>query len=246
MSMGRIVSFFGSRSRCGTSQTALSLALKLAGIYPEKKILLIHMEEAPGDEYTDGMRENMGTIRPLLENGLWAADEIFGRSLLKKNFYAIGGAGKPASAGLYHPAVSAAFLTDMAKQCDFVICDCGSDLSHGLCIGALTASDTRCLVIDQSESSLRRYEWMSELIRKIGAGPDVYVINGFMKNDPCDTVYVSERLRCEIKKIFTLPFSKNGREAELCGRPLAEYKDRRYSKALCILTEYLASDEIRS
>lgn len=84
MSMGRILSFFGSRSRCGTSQTALSLALKLADIYPEKKVLLIHMEEAPGDEYTDAIRENMGTIRPLLENGLWAADEIFGRSLLKK------------------------------------------------------------------------------------------------------------------------------------------------------------------
>ncbi|MBR0481942.1 MAG: hypothetical protein IJJ48_05675 [Firmicutes bacterium] len=227
--MGSIVSFFGADSKCGTSQTVLSLALHLSERQPRYRVLLVHAEEDFGDDYIQDIGVSMGEIKPYLCERLWDAEEIAGDAALKYGFGLIGGAGMLSSGSLYHPEMVGGFLTDISAYYDFVLCDCGSDISHGLCLGALTVSDRSFAVLSQGEKALRKYEKLKALLGKLGLCKDGIVCCKYRDDQACDTGYMARRLHMEKDRIFTVSCSPDGERAEFNRRPLMYFRGRKYT-----------------
>ena len=224
--MGVIASFFGAQPRCGLSQTVLSLAMYLAE--QGAATLLVHLEDKPGDEYTPGLSESMERLRPFLRDGLWDLEEVYGKAFYSGNLSVIGGAGRPASSGLYYPEDTASFLRAVSERWEFILCDCGSDICHGLSLGGMQAADKRFIVLNQNENCLKRYEWQRELLKKLDADTGTYVVCMERKDSLYDRAYISKRLSAE--KLIGIGVSQKGESAEVYGRALLSFRDRKYEE----------------
>ncbi|MBO4819465.1 MAG: hypothetical protein J5528_04925 [Firmicutes bacterium] len=226
--MGRIFSFFGADSKCGTSQTVLSLAMTAAGRHPELKVLLVNAEEALGDDYIPEISQSMEEIKPYLKDSLWDMESILRNSVLRKNLSIIGGANRTGSGSLYSPEKVRDFLLDAATFYDLVLCDCGSDICHGLSLGALISSGKRCIVLTQGEKALRRFEWLRPVLSKFDLDGDIYICCKYTDANPCDRYYIDHRLYLEKGSVIPVAFSEDGRKAEFYRRPLLSFKNRKY------------------
>lgn len=238
--MGKIICFFGSIGRCGTSQISLSLALRIHERYKDKRVLLIHAEEAAGDDYVKHIGICAEDIRPLLIGRLWDKSEITAKAGTDIGIGIIGGAGLPGSADTYHPDDVKAFLKDISLDYDYVLCDCGSDIAHGLSLGALSSADDRIMVICQSESSLHRFEWIRPYLEKLDLSADAYVLNKWEELSPFDDSYVKTRLG--IDKVVRIRKSEKSGEAELKKIPLIKYKSRQFSDDIDEFVSFLNNE----
>ena len=227
--MGNIISFFGADGKCGTSQTVLSLAMMLAGERYGYRVLLIHAEEPLGDDYIPEISESMENIKPCLEDRLWDIESICSNASMKRKLGVIGGANRMASGSLYDPEKVMAFILDMASVYDFVLCDCGSDLSHGLSLGAMIASEKRCIVLSQGEKALRRYEWLKPMLSKLDLDGEIFICSRYSYSSPCDRYYIDHRLCLQKGSVIPVSFSEDGGRAEFYRRPLISFRNRKYA-----------------
>ena len=232
--MGRIISFFGAQGRCGTSQTALCTAVKLSETIP---VLLVHLEEDTGDEYTPGLCESMERLRPFLRDGLWDMDETAARAKYSRNLSVIGGAGRPASSGQFYPEDTAAFLRALSERYSFVICDCGSDICHGLSFGGLTAAEKRFTVINQNENCFRRYERQKPLLERLSVADCSFILARQNKDHPCDRGCAEKRLGLDKGSMLSVGESSFGDEAEALGKALLSFGERKYACDISRITE---------
>ena len=237
--MGEIFSFLGTDSKCGTSQTVLSLATVLTGKYPEMKVLIFHAEEALGDDYIPVIQKSMEDIKPYLNDRLWDLESICSGALLKKNLSVIGGADRTASGGLYSPEKVEAFLLDLASVFDLVLCDCGSDICHGLSLGALISAEKRCMVLSQGEKALRRYEWLRPVLSKLDLDGEIFICCKYTDANPCDRYYMDHRLMLQKGSVIPVSFAPDGGKAEFYRRPLISFRNRKYTSDIERLAELL-------
>ena len=235
--MGKIVSFFGADSKCGVTQTVLSLSLALAD--RGYGVLLIHTEEPLGDDYTPGLGISMEEIKPFLKDGLWDRDSILRSAAYRKNLSIIGGANRAASGSLFGPEKTAAFLSDLSDCFEYILCDCGSDLSHGLCLGALLAASFRVTVLGQGEKALKRYEWLRILLSRLEADGDLFAVCRYREDSPCDMGYISSRLSLEKDRLVPVSFSPCGDRAEFYKMPLISFKNKKYEENISRLADQI-------
>ena len=242
--MGKIICFIGADSKCGTTQLALSCAEKTAKSLPDAKVLFLCTQENLGGEYLPRLGESMERIRPYIADGLFDVDEIVKRSEYFKNLHAIGGANQPSSVGYYKPEEVVAFLKALQEYFDYIICDCGSVIDHGLCIGAMLCAVRVYVVLTQTELCIKRLEYKKDYICKLGCEKKQFIINKFSESVPYDAEYLSERLGIENGLFYKVRLSKKGFRAEMTECSLLGISDRGFSRDITNLVKRMINEEV--
>jgi CO dehydrogenase nickel-insertion accessory protein CooC1 len=111
---------------------------------------------------------------------------------------------------------------------DLVIIDAGSEIDNGLAFGALGLKCQKYIVMEQTESSLKRYEKNRELYERFGIYFNKYILNKYFDNDPLTINYVSSRLGLEKSLFMNVKYQENGRIAEMEYRSLLETGQEKY------------------
>ena len=96
--------------------------------------------------------------------------------------------------------------------------------------GCNSRSDCIYMVLDQSESAFRRYEWLSPLYDKLALNIRGFVLNRFSKDSPFSRAYAAKRLGADRHRVFTVSASSYGDLAEIDERSLLGYRDDRFSE----------------
>ena len=228
--MDKVFVYYGADHKCGTSMICQSVAERIANEFPELKILVVHTEGRKGSDFVSGISESMERIRPYLAEGFLDAEEIFSQSKLTRNLYFIAGEEQLDSASSYPPGMSDLFLSTMKSKFDLIFCDSGSDIEHGLALGSLFVADAVYIVMLQSESVLRRFEWLYPLYSKLNVNTAHYIINKYDKENPFSIRYIQDRLGFSINQFLTVRESPQGCQAEIERCTLNKYNDRAYVK----------------
>lgn len=228
--MNKVFAFLGADHKCGTSQICQCVAELTASENPLHKVLLLHAHSSAGTDYSPAAAESMERIRPYLADRLLDMEEITEKARWKDNLSVIGGADKPGSDGLYHPDMAGFFLDRLADYYDIILCDCGADIENGLALGSLFKAGRIYVVLSQSETAIRRYEWLRPLYEKLGLTETSYVINRFRSGSVYSGDYMEKRLGLTSEKMFTVRETKNGDSSETDGKSLLYYRDGRFRK----------------
>ena len=228
--MDKVFVYYGADHKCGTSMICQSVAERIASEFPTLKILLVHTEGRKGVDFVSGVSESMERIRPYLVEGFLDAEEIFSQSKLTRNLYFIAGEEQLDSASSYHPGMSDLFLSAMKAKFDLIFCDSGSEIEHGLALGSLFAADAVYIVMTQSESVLKRFEWLYPLYSKLNVNTAHYIINKYDKENPFTVGYMQDRLGVTLDQFLTVRESPQGCQAEIERCTLNKYNDKAYTK----------------
>lgn len=228
--MDKVFVYYGADHKCGTSMICQSVAEKIANEFPDLKILVVHTEGRRGVDFVSGVSESMERIRPYLAEGFLDGEEIFSKSKLSENLYFIAGEEQLDSASSYHPGMSDLFLATMKPKFDLIFCDSGSEIEHGLALGSLFAADAIYVVMLQSESVLKRFEWLYPLYVKLNVKTASYIINKYDKESPYRMRYLQDRLGFSANQFLTIRESSQGKRAEIERCTLNHYNDKAFNK----------------
>ena len=179
----------------------------------------------------------MERIRPYLAERLLDVCDIVKKSEYKDNLYIISGTDKPGSSESFHPDMAEFFLKTISQSFDIVICDSGANMEHGLSLGALFSSDLIYIVLVQSESALKRYEWLMPLYGKLALNLGGYVLNKFTKYSAYTRDYVKRRLKTQRERVFTVRESSFGDLAEIDEKSLLAYRGNAFAKDIDALAD---------
>lgn len=227
--MDKVFVYYGVDHKCGTSMVCQSVAEKIAKEFPALKILVAHTEGRSGTDFVSGVSESMERIRPYLAEGFLDGEEIFSKSKFKENLYFIAGAEQLDSANNYHPGMSDLFLSTMKSKFDLIFCDSGSEIENGLALGSLFVADAVYIVMQQSESALKRFEWLYPLYTKLNVKTAGYLVNKYDKDSPYSMKYLQERLDLLGDKFITIRESQQGKQAEIERCTLNNYNEKAYN-----------------
>lgn len=228
--MKNVFAFHGADHKCGTSMICQSVAERIAGEFPQRKILVVHTEGRSGNDYSIGTEESMDRIKPYLAEGILDVEEVLSKSKWKDNLYMVAGSCQLDSAHGFHPDMSDCFLTSMKPQFDLILCDSGSEIEHGLALGSLFSADGVFIVVVPGESALRRYECLATLYQKLNLNVMGYIINRYNTEAPYNKAYLKDRLNLQEKLTFTIHEADQGKQAEAEGHTLLYYRNSDYNK----------------
>ncbi len=235
--MKKVFTFHGADHKCGCSMISQCVAEKIAKKRPDLNVLLVHAEESGCLGYSPKVGESMERIRPYLAERLLDVCDIVKKSEYKDNLYIISGTDKPGSSESFHPDMAEFFLKTISQSFDIVICDSGANMEHGLSLGALFSSDLIYIVLVQSESALKRYEWLMPLYGKLALNLGGYVLNKFTKYSAYTRDYVKRRLKTQRERVFTVRESSFGDLAEIDEKSLLAYRDSAFAKDIDALAD---------
>ena len=228
--MGRIITFYGADHKCGTSMMAQCFAEYAASKFKEYNVLLVHAENGDGELYSPCVHESLETIRPYLAEKLIDCNSIMEKSRYKDNLFIIGGASKPGTANLYHPDMAQYLFSALAGSFDLIVCDSGSEIEHGMSLGAMFGADLMYVILTQEEYCIRRFEWVKALFDKINIKPAGAVINCFSADAVNSKDLIAMRMGIDESCIFCIRESKRGKDAAQDGKSLLAYKDAKFRK----------------
>lgn len=230
--MAYVVSFHGCDHKCGVSTISQSVAEKAASALSDKRVLLIHTEQGPGNDYSPMIGESLENIRPYLAENLVNTDELIDKCKYKNNLYILGGASKPGSSGLYHPDMAEYLIQKVSKVFDFVICDTGSEIEHGMCLGALCSSEAVYQITTQSEIAIKRFEWQASLYDKLRLKIAKLIINKYNGKEINSKDIIAARLGFKNEDIVCVKRSSYGERAEDEGKSILSFRERAFSKSI--------------
>ncbi len=213
--MSNIIAFHGSDHKVGTSQLAECCAEQLAKDNPELEILLVQADTSQGYEYCPKVGESFDRIRPYVAQSIVNCEEIKSRSKYTNNLYVVGGNESPQNSGLFTPDLAEIFLRAMSDHFDIIIVDAGNDPVSGCCLGSLFSADRIYLVIRQSESSLRSFEWYLNLYERLDIPLDRFIVNHFSRKSTFELDYISERILVDKSLFSTVRTCPKGEKSEM-------------------------------
>lgn len=216
---------------------AQCVAERIAERKPGFQVLLMHTEDGWGLDFSPKVCETFERIRPYLAQRLVDVDELMQKCLYKHNLFIIGGASRPGSASFYHPEMSEYLLESFAGKFDIIICDSGSQVEHGLALGALLSADCVYMVTTQAESALRRFERISPLYEKLGIRINKLIINAFQKSRINTLELIAMRMGFEAENIFCVKKSFYGAAAEHDGTSLLAFKEKSLIKSIDLIAD---------
>ena len=226
--MGQIVVFHGISHRAGCTMTAQSVAELAAA---EKKELAVLFAALNGRESTEYMSEKTACVDEFkiqLKSGIGIDKGMVGASKKIENLYIISGVEKEEETRMYMPEMAEVLIQSLSDKFDLIVIDSGSEIDNGLAYGALKMKGLKYLVMEQTESSIRRFEKMRGIYEKLGICFDKYILSKYYSDDPLTANYTALRLSLNKALFFEVGFSDRGRVAEIEYKTLLDVGQDKY------------------
>ncbi|MCL1810062.1 MAG: hypothetical protein FWG42_09910 [Clostridiales bacterium] len=226
--MSQTVVFHGTGHRAGCTMTAQCVAELVA---KEKKELMVLFAALNGRRSTEYLSENSVSVDEFkiqLKSGMGIDKGMLSPSKKAENLYIIAGIDKEEEARHFFPDMAEAMGQSLFSKFDLVVIDSGSDLDNGLAVGAVKMKGLKYLVIEQTESAVRRCEKMMDTYEKLGVSFDKCILSKFVEGDPYTLNYVSSRLSADKSRFMEVSYSDKGRVSEMEYKTLLETGSDKY------------------
>lgn len=242
--MMQVVCFFGADSKTGTTMTCQAVAEELAALYPEKKILLLHLDGHQGTDFSN-MRHGrcLDDIKAALLSDVLTLPELEDACGRDKNLFALEGALSLIERKKYLEEHVGKLFSLSKSGFDLILADAGSSIDMGLAVGALKHSDCRLLVTTQQPVALRRYrETDLQVLSKLEIGFQGLIVNKF--------IYSLQTFLPEAKELkevygidqyFEIPQLDYGWQAEVGKNSMRKYKDKWYTRSVQDIAGYIGT-----
>ena len=228
--MSQIVVFHGIEHRVGCTMTAQSVAELIA---KEKKELTVLFAALNGRKSTEYMNENVVTIddyKVQLKSGIGIDKNTLNPVKKTDNLYVIAGIEKEEEVRYFLPNMSDTFVESLYNIFDLLIIDSGSEIDNGLAFGILKMKNLKYLVMEQKESSIKRYEKMRKIYEKLEINFNKYILNKYYENDPLTIKYISSRLALDSSQFINIGYSDKERISEMEYKTLLETGQDKYKE----------------
>lgn len=238
----KIVTFFGTDSKVGTSQISQSVA-ELISNNTKANVLLTFLNGRPGISYLENKGNGLGldSIRTKLFNNVLSVNELLDGCIKNENYYVLPGSYNITNNRFYHPKHIEKLLEVASKKFDVIIIDAGNsqNIELGMTIGSLNATSLRYLVTTQQESSYENYMLIENILKdKLNIKDFMLVINKYIN----DTNLINSYELADKYK-FTLatevPFLEWGWQSEKEKKILLKYENEEYINNLAKLAKIL-------
>lgn len=226
--MSQIVVFHGTEHKAGCTMAAQSVAELIA---KEKRDITVLLAALNGRRSAEYMNENVVSIDEFkiqLKSGIGIDQNALSANKKIDNLFVISGVSKDEEVRCFLPGMAEALIETLHNKFDVIIIDSGSDLDNGLAFGALKMNGIKYLIMEQAESSVKRYERMKDNYEKLSICFDKYVLSKYFEDDPLTVNYVSSRLGIDKSLFFTVAHSDKGRISEIEYRTLLEIGGEKY------------------
>lgn len=230
--MENIIVFHGVDHKVGTTMISQSVAEFLASMYKELKVLFVTLNGREGAEYVNEVPETVEGLKDHIDSRMISHVDFYKVCNKKDNFYMLGGIKNEVEERYYYPDTADYLLTSIRDKFDIIIADSGNQLDNGLAMGALNATSNKFLVLTQQETIISRWEKMKGIYEQMNIFFCDYIVNKFYLEDPYSVDYIAERLKIERDKFKVVEFAGYGREAEIDGQTLLEYKNSKYIESI--------------
>ena len=230
--MGVIYTFFGADHKCGTSMIAQCVAERLSQKFPQCNVLLLHAESGCGRDFSPAVSESLDNIEKYLSEKVLDTSDFFRRSRYKDNLYILGGSAGIGNSANYHPEMCEYLLCELENCFQYIVCDGGCNIEHGMSLGALLSCSKSYLVSSQSESAIKRYGYVKPLFEKLDYRFEKLLVSKYDKRSIISKEMLASRLGFTPENSFCIPFSSFGNDAELDEKSLLCYRDNAFIKAI--------------
>lgn len=237
--MNNVVAFHGAEHKAGCTMMAQAAAEVIAGMAREKSIAFVALNARKSAEFLYEETPVIDQFKAQLTSGIGVGKGLLRPCKIASNLYILSGVEKEEHARNYFPETAYTLLESLSEEFDVVIADTGSELDNGLAMGALQKAGHRFFLLEQAESSIRRYERQREYYQRFSIGFDRYIINKFADTDPYTLSYIASWLSLERNELFKVSFSSFGRKAEMEHKSILELKDEKFKKDIVKIANHI-------
>lgn len=224
--------FQGAEHKVGCTMIAQSVAEAAAKANREIQVLFAALNGRQSAEFALEGTPSMDLYKMQLHSGIGIEKGLLKPCQKLENLFMVSGIKREEQARHYFPKEAEVFLDSLHKDFDMIIIDAGSELDNGLALGALQRGTFRYMVLEQSESSLGRFERTLESYNRLGIDFDKYMINKFVEGDPYTMGYIASRLMLDKPVLEKVSLCSSGRRAEMERKTLMELGEEKYKKAI--------------
>jgi len=219
-------------------------------IAKEKKELSVLFAALNGRKSVEYMCESVVPIDEFkirLKSGIGIDKSMLSANKKIDNLYIISGLDKEEEARSFLPEMADVLIQSLNDKFNLIIIDAGSEIDNGLAYGAVKMNGLKYLVIEQSESSVARYEKMKEIYDRLNINFDKYILSKYYSDDPLSVNYISSRLSLNKSSFFEIGYSDKGRASEMEYRTLLEAGQDKYcSDIVKIANDMMAAMNLES
>ena len=222
--------------------TAQSVAELIAKEKKELAVLFTALNGRASSEYMSAGAVKIDEFKIQLKSGIGIDKNTLNADRKIENLYIIAGVEREEETRYFVPDMAELLLQSLADKFDLIIIDSGSEIDNGLAFGALSMNSIKYLIMEQSESSVKRYEKMHELYERLNVDFDKYILSKYLEDDPLTVNYISSRLLINKSLFFSIGFDDKGRISEMEYRTLLDTGHDRYRADITAI----ANDVIRA
>ena len=240
--MSRIAVFHGTEHRAGCTMAAQSTAELIAKEKKELTVLLAALNGRASAEYVSEKTVGIDEFKIGLKSGLGVDKSSLSPSKKIDNLYFIAGVEKEEEVRHFFPEMADTLIESLSDKFDIIIIDSGSEIDNGLAFGALGMKAARYLVMEQSESSVKRFEKKRGIYQKLGIDFNKYILSKYMENDPLTVSYVSSRLGIDKSLFMDVRWQDGGRISEIEYKSLLETGHEKYKSDILNIANDIMQD----
>lgn len=227
--MENIKIFWGVDHKVGTTMIAQSYGESLASRENES-VLLLTLSHNLGDDFFSEQAISINELRSKLSCGLLTEDDIRNSAVKGESIYKLNGLLDHKDMYAFTIEMIIDLLQISSRVFDYVIVDAGTGLNSPLSIGSLTSQAKNIFVLSQNESSLRKWNLVSDNMSKLSIMPQAVVINKFFKGDKYNLSYISQRTGIPQNLFETVTESEFGVQAESEQKTLLYFGESQFEK----------------
>lgn len=227
----KVITFYGADSKVGVTMTAQASAEAFAEKYPNKRILLLHLDGNSGMEYHQKKFDAcLDDLKAALLSRVLTSAEVAAACQKKDNLYQLIGISNYST----RKELSPKHVKQLLELLDFDICiiDAGSNFEMGLTIGALLYSDDNYLVTTQQQVPIDRYSNVNEqILKRLGVKFKLLIVNKYVHSIKLDHTGRLEE-KYAVAQSAEVPMLDFGWQAEREGESLRAYRSEAYHRAM--------------
>ena len=240
--MSQIVIFHGTSHRAGCTMIAQSAAELAAREKKELSVLFAALNGRKSSEYMSEDSASVDDFKIELKSGIGVDKSALNQSKRIDNMYVILGIGREEEVRSFLPEMAETLIHGLSEKFDLIIIDSGSVLDNGLAYGALKLKGLKYLIMEQTESSIARYEKMRPYYDKLDIGFDKYILSKYCPEDPLTENYISSRLSINKSLFFEIGYQDKGRVSEIEYKTLLETGQDRYRADIAKITNVVMKE----
>lgn len=152
-----IIAFHGVDHKTGCTMLSQCAAEKLSQQKPDWSVLLLHLTEDPGLDFSPQVHTTMEKYLPFVIQGNADPEDFSDRAAWRKNLFIAGGLSAPGEGAAVHPDMCRKFLKQLESRFDLILLDTGSSLDRGLALGGLISADAVFLIASDGRQSREKF-----------------------------------------------------------------------------------------